>query len=163
AQVLATQAARFIDMPEVWGEGGIDVAGVAARLGIGERHLRRVFQAHFGVTPMQYVQTRRLLAAKQLLADTALPVAQVAVASGFSSVRRFNAAFREHYGLNPGALRRGNGASSVDDAPLKVWLGLRPPYDVSALLEFFAQRALPGVEVVDLAQRRMARTLSLRH
>lgn len=163
SQALAMAAACFIDTPDAWGDVELSVATVARRLGVSDRHLRRIFQTQFGVTPMQYVQTRRLLAAKQLLADTALPVAQVAVASGFSSVRRFNAAFREHYGLNPGALRRGNGASSVDDAPLKVWLGLRPPYGVSALLEFFAQRALPGVEVVDLAQRRMARTLSLRH
>ena len=79
---------------------------VAGRLGVSDRHLRRIFQAEHGVTPLQYLQTRRLLAAKQLIADTQLPMTQVALASGFASVRRFNAAFLGHYGLNPSALRR---------------------------------------------------------
>lgn len=162
SQALAMAAASFIDTPDAWGDVELGVATVAKHLGISDRHLRRIFQAQFGVTPMQYVQTRRLLAAKQLLADTALPVAQVALASGFSSVRRFNAAFREHYGLNPGALRRGSEAAGANDAPLQVRLGLRPPYDVSTMLVFFDQRALPGVETVDLAQRQVSRTLALK-
>lgn len=163
SQALALAAARFIDTPDAWGDAEPGVAAVARRLGIGDRHLRRIFLAQFGVTPLQYVQTRRLLAAKQLLADTALPVAQVALASGFSSVRRFNAAFREHYGLNPGALRRGIEASHAGDAPLEIRLGLRPPFDAAALLGFFAQRALPGVEAVDKGQWQVARTLALKH
>ena len=66
---------------------------LAARLGVSDRHLRRIFEPQFGVSPLQYLQTRRLLAAKQLLADTRLPMTQVALSSGFASVRRFNAAF----------------------------------------------------------------------
>jgi AraC family transcriptional regulator of adaptative response / DNA-3-methyladenine glycosylase II len=77
-----------------------------AKLGVSDRHLRRIFEAQLGVSPVQYLQTRRLLTAKQLLADTDLPITQVALVSGFASVRRFNAAFVEHYGLNPTQLRR---------------------------------------------------------
>lgn len=160
SQVLAMQAARLIDAPEAWGEGGIDVARVAARLGIGDRHLRRVFQAHFGVTPMQYVQTRRLLTAKQLLADTALPVTQVAMASGFSSVRRFNAAFLSAYGLSPRALR-GRRADPASNEGVVLRLGWRPPFDVAGLLAFFATRALASVEAVDVQALRIARTLRM--
>lgn len=160
SHLLAMQAARLIDTPEVWSEGGIDVAQVAARLGIGDRHLRRVFQAHLGVTPMQYVQTRRLLAAKQLLADTALPITQVAMASGFASVRRFNAAFLSTYGLSPRALR-GHRAEVVSDEGIVLRLGWRPPFDVSALLAFFAGRALAGVETVDAGNLRIARTVRM--
>ena len=78
---------------------------VAARLGVSDRHLRRIFVDEHGVTPMQYLQTRRLLLAKQLLTDTRLPVAQVALASGFRSLRRFNAAFAENYRMSPRRLR----------------------------------------------------------
>lgn len=161
-QLLAIQAARIIDTPEAWGEAGIDVAWVAARLGITDRHLRRVFQARFGVTPMQYVQTRRLLIAKQLLADTALPVMQVASMSGFSSVRRFNAAFLAAYGLNPRAVRgtRAETASASGDG-IVLRLGWRPPFDVAGLLSFFATRALAGVESVDVDGLRIARSLRL--
>ena len=81
------------------------VEELAAKLGVSDRHLRRIFEAQFGVSPLQYLQTRRLLTAKQLLADTDLPITQVALASGYASVRRFNAAFVAHYGLNPTQLR----------------------------------------------------------
>jgi len=160
-QALAVAAARLIDTPESWGADGLDVASVAKKLGIGDRHLRRIFQQQFGVTPMQYVQTRRLLTAKQLLADTALPVAQVALASGFASVRRFNAAFRAQYGMNPSALRRGGEAAAMSDEPLELRLGIRPPLDPAALLDFFGKRALAGVEVVEPDALRIARTLVL--
>jgi AraC family transcriptional regulator of adaptative response / DNA-3-methyladenine glycosylase II len=105
SRILALQAARLIDEPDAWAEDGPGAAQIAARLGVSDRHLRRIFEAQFGVSPLQYLQTRRLLAAKQLIADTRLPMTQVALASGFASVRRFNAAFLEHYGLNPSALR----------------------------------------------------------
>ncbi len=94
SRILALQAARLIDEPDAWSEEGPGAAQIAARLGVSDRHLRRIFEAQFGVSPLQYLQTRRLLAAKQLIADTRLPMTQVALASGFASVRRFNAAFR---------------------------------------------------------------------
>ncbi len=157
SRILALQAARLIDEPDAWSHGGEDsgpgAAQVAARLGVSDRHLRRIFESQFGVSPLQYLQTRRLLAAKQLIADTRLPMTQVALASGFASVRRFNAAFLEHYGLNPSALRRAGGAAAAGGhtQPIEVRLGFRPPYDAQAMLGFFGRRALRGVEVATTA------------
>lgn len=143
--MLAQQAARLLDEPEAWNAEAPSVEQLAARLGVSDRHLRRIFEAQLGVTPMQYLQTRRLLTAKQLLADTDLPVTQVALASGFASVRRFNAAFAQHYGLSPTRLRR---EGSQREPGVEVRLGYRPPYDVAAMLEFFRTRAIAGVEFV---------------
>ncbi|MDP9930724.1 DNA-3-methyladenine glycosylase 2 family protein [Variovorax paradoxus] len=151
SRILALQAARLIDEPDAWAEEGPGAAQIAARLGVSDRHLRRIFEAQFGVSPLQYLQTRRLLAAKQLIADTRLPMTQVALASGFASVRRFNAAFVEHYGLNPSALRRAGGAEGGEGKAIEVRLGFRPPYDADAMLSFFARRALRGVEVASTA------------
>ena len=124
------------------------IAKLAAKLGVSDRHVRRIFEVQFGVSPVQYLQTRRLLTAKQLLADTQLPITQIALISGFSSVRRFNAAFVEHYHLNPTQLRR-QGAP-IEGHGITVRLGYRPPYDVAAMLQFFIAHPLPGVEWVDL-------------
>ena len=135
------------------------IAGLASRLGISDRHVRRIFEAQFGVSPVQYLQTRRLLTAKQLLADTALPITQVALISGFASVRRFNAAFVGHYSLNPTQLRR-QGAPLAGHG-IVVRLGYRPPYDVAAMLGFFGRRAIAGVELIDADARQpvLRRTL----
>ena len=155
SRILALQAARLIDEPDAWAEDGPGAAQIAARLGVSDRHLRRIFEVQFGVSPLQYLQTRRLLAAKQLIADTRLPMTQVALASGFASVRRFNAAFLEHYGLNPSALRRAGGTQPDGEGgparPIEVRLGFRPPYDANAMLGFFARRALRGIEAVSTA------------
>lgn len=154
--VLAQQAARLLDEPEAWTSEAPSAEGLARRMGVSDRHLRRIFEEHVGVSPVQYLQTRRLLNAKQLLADTPLPITQVALASGFGSVRRFNAAFLAHYGLSPSALRRqGLDRSSA----CEVRLGYRPPYDVDAMLGFFRTRAIAGVETV--GERQLARTLSV--
>lgn len=159
--ILVRQALRLLDAPETWSaEGGSAlVAQLAARLGVSDRHLRRIFEAALGVSPLQYLQTRRLLAAKQLLTDTRLPVTQVALASGFASVRRFNAAFSTHYGLNPTQLRREGGTSTVAARPVR--LGLRPPYDAQALLTFLSLRQIHGMECVD-SQPGAAQGLGLR-
>jgi len=165
SRILALQAARLIDEPDAWAEDGPGAARIAARLGVSDRHLRRIFETQFGVSPLQYLQTRRLLAAKQLIADTRLPMTQVALASGFASVRRFNAAFLTHYGLNPSALRRaGATAGGREDASVTVRLGFRPPYDSDAMLDFFRRRALRGVEALSDGDRsggarQFARTL----
>jgi len=159
--ILAHQAARLMEDPEAWGGAVPSVEQLAGRLGVSDRHLRRIFEAQFGVSPVQYLQTRRLLTAKQLLADTTLPVTQVALISGYASVRRFNAAFVEHYGLKPTQLRR-EGAEQHGHA-LAVRLGYRPPYDAAAMLGFFAQRQLRGVELVrpEGDGGSLARTLAL--
>jgi AraC family transcriptional regulator, regulatory protein of adaptative response / DNA-3-methyladenine glycosylase II len=122
---------------------------VATRMGISARHLRRIFEAQFGVSPLQYLQTRRLLTAKQLLTDTQLAVTEVALASGFASVRRFNAAFAAHYRLNPTQLRREDPGQAMRTAPgITVRLGYRPPYDVPAMLAFYVRHAIGGVDWV---------------
>ena len=162
---LAWQAARMLDQPEDWTgteAGPVSVESLAARLGVSDRHVRRIFMAEFGVSPLQYLQTRRLLTAKQLLADTDLPVTQVALISGFSSVRRFNAAFLEHYRLSPTQLRRnGTGPGGQHGGFTTVELGLRPPYDAPALLAFFRTRCVDSVEWVAPPGEalRLARTL----
>ncbi len=159
--ILAHQAARWLDDPEAWGEAPPSVDQLARRLGVSDRHVRRIFEAQFGVSPVQYLQTRRLLTAKQLLADTDLPVTQVALISGYASVRRFNAAFVGHYRLNPTQLRREGTAARPQG--LAIRLGYRPPYDVAAMLGFFARRQLEGIEFVnqDDGAAAMGRTVSL--
>ncbi len=169
AYILAHQAARLLDNPEAWGAEAPSVERLAARLGVSDRHLRRIFEAQLGVSPLQYLQTRRLLTAKQLLADTDLPITQVALASGFASVRRFNAAFVQHYGLNPTRLRREGVGRGTEGSAIR--LGYRPPYDVQAMLGFFGKRAITGVDcrcgcgkgsahAVDRVRRAIARRLA---
>lgn len=158
--LLAQHAARLLDSPDAWGDEVPSVAGLAARLGVSDRHLRRVFEAELGVSPMDWLQTRRLLAAKQLLADTRLPVAQVALAAGFASLRRFNAAFAAQYRMSPTALRR-DGSEPAPRDGIAVTLGYRPPYDVGEILQFLQQRGIAGVEQIDVAAHTVARTLRL--
>src|SRR5512139_2626514 len=100
SQVLTQHAARLIEQA---GRGGSDpyLPEIAARLGVTDRHLRRIFRQAHGVTPIDYLSTQRLLLAKQLLTDTDMPVTQVALASGHASLRRFNAAFMQRYRFNP--------------------------------------------------------------
>ena len=158
--VLAHQAARLLDEPEAWGDAAPSIARLAERLGVTDRHVRRIFEAQFGVSPVQYLQTRRLLTAKQLLADTTLPVTQVALISGYSSVRRFNAAFLEYYRLNPTQLRREGAAQPAQGFSIR--LGYRPPYDVPAMLGFLRLRAMRGIEFVAIdGGGSTARTLSI--
>ncbi|HET7528043.1 MAG TPA: Ada metal-binding domain-containing protein, partial [Burkholderiaceae bacterium] len=92
SQALAQQAARTIEQAAHDGST-LSMPRLAARLGVTDRHLRRIFQQHVGVAPIDYLTTQRLLLAKHLLTDTTMPVTQVALASGFASLRRFNAAF----------------------------------------------------------------------
>ena len=120
---------------------------LAARLAIGTRQLRRLFVERVGAPPISVHTTRRLLFAKQLLTETAMPVTEVALASGFNSLRRFNAAFLQANRIAPRELRRHPRA--VTGAALELRLGYRPPYDFDALLAFLRGRALPGVELVD--------------
>ena len=162
--ILVQQAVRLLDAPDAWCTGDertATVARLAARLGVSDRHLRRIFEAALGVSPLQYLQTRRLLTAKQLLTDTPMPVTQVALVSGFASVRRFNAAFAQHYGLNPTALRRG-GEKPAGTQAATLRLAYRPPLDVPALLAFFARRQFHGVEWAgDAATPALRRTVRL--
>ena len=159
ADLLVQHASRLLEDPAQWnGEDGPAMQRLAARLGVSDRHLRRVFEARLGVSPLQVLHTRRLLAAKQLLADTRLSVAEVASASGFASLRRFNAALLERYGLSPTAMRRHGAREGGSQAIALAW---RPPLDVNALLQFLDARRLPGVDAIDMAAQRYWRTLRL--
>jgi len=135
-----------------------DIESLAARVGVTSRHLRRVFDSQFGVSPIAYAQTHRLLLAKHLLTDTELPVTEVALASGFASLRRFNALFKERYRMAPGRLRADATARALP-AALVFGLSFRPPYDWAAMLDFLRARAIDGVE--EVTQDSYRRTLAV--
>jgi AraC family transcriptional regulator, regulatory protein of adaptative response / DNA-3-methyladenine glycosylase II len=138
ARALARIEAGALD------EGSLDA--LAAGLGVTGRHLRRAMEAELGVPPVAIAQTHRLARAKRLLHDSALPLAEVALASGFRSVRRFNAAFRERFGRAPSAVRRDHAAAA--GTGLRIRLDFRPPYDWERLLAFVGARGIAGVEHV---------------
>src|SRR5688500_1122271 len=143
------QAAASMMEDRTLDENGFDA--IAARLGITDRHLRRAFGAEFGVSPVEFAQTQRLLLAKRLLTDTALPVTEVAFASGFGSLRRFNALFKQRYRLQPSELRRRRGAmlAPATGEALQFELSFRPPYDWRAMRGFLDARAIRGVEAIE--------------
>jgi AraC family transcriptional regulator of adaptative response / DNA-3-methyladenine glycosylase II len=154
--------ARALALIEGGALDGADVAALAERLGLGERQLRRLFRQHLGASPVQVAQTRRVLLAKQLIHDTSLSMAEVALASGFGSVRRFNETFQRLYHRPPASLRRRNAQESARDPEahaLRLVLSYRPPYDWDALIGFLAARAIPGVEAV--GPDRYARAIAL--
>jgi AraC family transcriptional regulator of adaptative response / DNA-3-methyladenine glycosylase II len=129
-------------------DGGIET--LAERLGIGGRHLRRLFLQHLGASPIAVAQTRRLHFAKKLIDDSRLPMSEVALASGFGSIRRFNAAFRKTYNRTPTQLRKlGGQASAMSEGEYCFQLRYRPPFDWISMLEFLAPRATPEVEMVE--------------
>ena len=131
------------------------VGDLAASLGVSDRHLRRVTEAELGVSPIELAQTQRLLLAKRLLGETHLSQTEIAFASGFGSVRRFNALFKARYGLNPRALR----GSANTAQGLHCQLEFRPPFAWSHLLDYLRLRAIPGVEMADATHYR--RTVSI--
>jgi AraC family transcriptional regulator of adaptative response / DNA-3-methyladenine glycosylase II len=131
------------------GEAGVDA--LAERLGIGGRQLRRLFQQHLGASPIAVAQTRRVLFAKQLIHETAMPMSEVALAAGFRSVRRFNETFHDLFGRPPSALRRKGhsaGGRIESEAGVTLRLRYRPPYDWAAMLQYLQARAITGVEEV---------------
>ena len=156
AERLARGAVNLIENG-VMDDGGIEA--LAARVGVTGRHLRRIFEAEYGVSPVEYAQTQRLLLAKRLLTDTTLPVTEVALASGFASVRRFNDLFRTRYRMAPSRLRRDR-AKGAFPATLVFLLAYRAPYDWKAIHEFLGRRAIAGVESV--SEDGYARTVAVR-
>jgi AraC family transcriptional regulator, regulatory protein of adaptative response / DNA-3-methyladenine glycosylase II len=118
---------------------------LAAELGVTSRHLRRVMNAQFGASPIDIAQTGRLLAARRLLNETALPITEIAFASGFRSLRRFNATMKDRYGAPPSQMR-GRKAIARGET-FTVSLSPRGDYDIAPVLDFLAMRALPGVEL----------------
>lgn len=133
-------------------EGGLDDASIAEfaeRLGLGERQLRRLFRQHLGASPIAVAQTRRVHLAKQLIHETDLPMTEVALASGYGSLRRFNESFRQMFGRPPASLRRGAPHAAAIAGDVSLNLSYRPPYDWEAILAFLRKRAIPGIEQVD--------------
>src|SRR3954469_15813238 len=132
---------RALQLIDTGALGEANVERLAERLGVGDRHLRRLFASHVGTSPLQVAQTRRAHFAPQLIDQTELPLAEVAFAAGFGSVRRFNAAMQRAFGRTPTELRarsRGRG----DEAALTLALPYRAPYAWAPLVEFLAQRAI---------------------
>ena len=145
SSALVTGALRLIE------QGALDerpVSALARRVGVGERHLRRLFDQELGASPLEVAATRRLLFAKQLLSETDLAITSIAGAAGYASLRRFNSAFLEAYGKPPREFRRGRTSTSTSDA-IDLRLPYREPYDFEALLAFYERRAIPGVECID--------------
>jgi AraC family transcriptional regulator of adaptative response / DNA-3-methyladenine glycosylase II len=149
AQRIAGMIVQRID--EGMLDGGAGLERIADQFGWSSRQIRRILQQELGVSPIELLQTRRLLLAKQLLTETALPVTEIAFASGFASLRRFNDAFSHRYGMPPTRLRKAakGTADSVAAAPITLQLSYRPPFDWAGLLDFLRARALKGVECVD--------------
>jgi AraC family transcriptional regulator of adaptative response / DNA-3-methyladenine glycosylase II len=126
------------------------VEALAERLGIGERHLRRLFLQHLGASPIAVAQTRRVLFAKQLIHETKMPITEVALAAGFGSIRRFNEMFLNLFQRPPSALRRKTSLrSSSPESGVTLRLRYRPPYDWDSMLSFLRARAIPGLEIVE--------------
>jgi len=124
---------------------------MAGEFELSSRQIRRIIQKELGVPPIQLILTRRLLLSKQLLTETKLPVTEIAFASGFSSLRRFNDAFTTRYGMPPSRLREQavEDASTINGAGTStLQLSYRPPYDWLGILAFLKARELKGVEWV---------------
>lgn len=158
---LAVEAAHRIQAGAL---NGRTVADLARELGVSDRHLRRAIERQLGVSPVELAQTHRLLLAKQLLADTRLSITRVAFASGFQSLRRFNAIFRERYRMPPSIVRRtadsaANAGEKADDEPVRLSLAYRPPLAWNELLASIAGSCLPGVERIEAG--RYARTIRI--
>ncbi len=143
--------------------GALDSGSVdqlSERLGLGERQLRRLFRQHLGASPVGVAQTRRVLLAKQLIHETHLPMTEIAFASGFGSIRRFNETFLALFGRPPGALRRLSGPDiTAAHGEFSLLLRYKPPYEWAAMLKFLQQRAIPGLERV--ADGSYSRTIAL--
>jgi AraC family transcriptional regulator of adaptative response / DNA-3-methyladenine glycosylase II len=142
--ILAQAAARLLDKALTQGGKAPTMTALAAQLGVSDRHLRRVFEKHWQVSPVQYLQTQRLLRAKQWLHDSPLPTSEIAHLSGFGSTRRMNASFAQHYQLTPSQLRP---KTRNPGTPVTLRLAYRPPLQREHLWDFLQSRSLPGVEL----------------
>ena len=137
-------------------EGKLDetagLEAIADQFELSSRQIRRIVHKELGVPPIQLLLTRRLLLAKQLLTETTLPITEVAFASGFSSLRRFNDAFNTRYGMPPTRLRKKatEGAGAVAETPDLDAAARRIVRRTTGtgVLSFLAARALEGVEHV---------------
>ena len=149
AQRIARLIVQRLEEGQLDEEAGLEA--IADQFELSSRQIRRIIQKELGVPPIQLLLTRRLLLAKQLLTETIWPMTEVAFASGFSSVRRFNDAFTRHYGMAPTRLRKkatDSPAAMAERETSILQLSYRPPYDWKGILAFLAARALTGIEQV---------------
>jgi len=148
------RALRLIDAGVMSGDNGLSIEALSERLGIGSRYLRQLFNKHLGTSPKQYAQFRQLMFAKQLLHQTDLPVIQVGLAAGYTSIRRFNEVFKETLQLTPTELRKRGGKQQLvvkevcsgRGLCLSLQLSYRPPLNWSHLSEFYQLRVVDGME-----------------
>ena len=148
--LMVSRALQQMSDDGAW--NGASLEEVALQSGVSGRHLRRLFARVLGGTPTALARTQRILLAKKLIAETGLSMTDVALAAGFGSVRRFNAVMQRHCGCAPSALRHASASKSDMAAGITLKLPYTPPYDWTALLEFLAGRAIPGVEAVQSGQ-----------
>lgn len=144
-------------------EGALDegsVEDLARRLGVGDRHLRQLFNKHLGTSPTAVAQTRRVLFAKQLLDETSLSITDIAMAAGFSSIRRFNDVMQKIYQRSPSQLRRlATRPETTIQSELTLKLPFSPPYPWQMVVQWFSTRITPGLESISPAYYR--RTINL--
>jgi AraC family transcriptional regulator of adaptative response / DNA-3-methyladenine glycosylase II len=143
-----SRALRLIAQGALNGEG---VDDLAMQLGMGDRHLRRLFIQHLGASPKAVAATHRVQLAKKLIDETDLPITEIAFSSGFNSIRRFNDAIRKTYGCPPSALRKAarSGSARMVNGSITLRLAYRPPFSWQGLIDFLAPRAIPGVERIE--------------
>jgi AraC family transcriptional regulator of adaptative response / DNA-3-methyladenine glycosylase II len=160
AQRIAQLIVQRLEEGQLDDDAGLET--LADQFELSSRQIRRIVQKELGVPPIQLLLTRRLLLAKQLLTETIWPMTEVAFASGFSSVRRFNDAFSRRYRMPPTRLRkkaRDGAAASAESGTSMLQVSYRPPYDWQGVLAFLAARALTGIEHV--TDSSYARTVQL--
>ncbi len=143
AQGTHATVARALRLIE---EGALEQGSVetlAGRLGVTDRWLRELFTQQLGASPLEVAQTRRAHLARRLLDETALPLAQIALASGFAGERQLRRALQRTFHRNASELR---GNATAQGAALTLRLPARAPFDAAPLLAFLGSRAIPGVE-----------------
>lgn len=148
-QGTATTVQRALQLIRQGALNGGTLADLADRLGVGERYLRKLFERELGVSPQAIALNQRLLFARKLLAETRMPITDIAFASGFGSLRRFNSAVRTQFRQTPRELRRKPVGTATHRSGIQLQLQYRPPYDWEGVLGFFSRHALAGVETTD--------------
>lgn len=147
--VSISRALKIID--EAISENTIEdfnVSILADKLGMTDRHLRRLFEEHLGASPIEIITTKKLHLARKLVMETNRPLSEIALVSGFKSIRRFNEAFKQFYHFSPGLLRKKESKSSYKDQVV-LHLMLRAPYDWNSVLAFLARHETYGLEAVN--------------
>ncbi len=144
---IAARAVKLLE-ENIVDEGNIEE--IADILQVSSRHLRRVFKEEYNVTPIEYLQTSRLLLAKKLLTDTNISILDVAMASGFGSLRRFNEVFKRQYNLAPSHFRKEvKHQNTKGNKDITIKIGYHLPYRYNDILNFLKSRAIDGIEKIE--------------